>query len=1084
MSKSRLAFSIGDLVEVEARTWPGINKSGGIGRIFRLDEQEEAIDVNYVLGGKEKNIPIQYVSLAESYQESGDGLGRRTLRDRSMLLGRCRTCGSLRQDCGSCDWAKEAQEQNPRLAMAQNSTEISNPKVGLLLPDETDTSSSDDDSILMPERSLRRVSRNKSGSYEDSSSSDDDGLFHILYSSRRRKRMQRNISFLDQSVHETDPKQLKRKRDNASNSRNEKENKLVAAIADKGMVSCDFASMSTIRSNSNLVSLNRLSQDVPRERLTEMTPEKVESSQKKQNRVKDVDGYKTLHSKPWIRDWRKCGNEYLDEDDFDDVESSQIVYDNSSQKRHVKVRSRTLSVLQPEHMQNDRNVSETMLFDDDLGGFIQPEGAATSLPSDTMDKTRGLPFLSLPSFFSKTLQKVQDLLPEAYAAFDDVQHRVATRRSVGATWEDLEEEAWILYESTKENLVLNRLDQCRIVGQRLSSRVEYRKYKATMTNRQKRHFTEAASNARDFAFDQIEDEVENFLKNLRDYLFNLKDCQNENNDEIGDIDSDEEHDEEIEVRRVPDISSASEEGIPGVDRNTPFDPHMHATRVRKPKNLMPATFHLSNTSKRRKKKISDDFAPSHGGNEPYNDPNEDAPYQIEGKEEELSSNCPVRRLKTNESLSEIDKFIVGAQLGAADVETKHFDSDDDQTLEIGENTTPHDTEDSSIPCLEAILPTKKSATQRSLKRYQRANATYKNKKKSMTASERMEAFLDKNSLSIDNHGDYLFDGHEELDSIDTAKRPKKDMKSSRDEMQDFLIFENLKNIPTQIRSPLEINSNARLLESLNMFRASYNILCGDEEKIIREIIRTVKRGNNSISRDGALLIFSVANRYFLKNCTTLQELIIMKDSNLLCHLKAICSILMILEMNIQKKLKPSDGVLFKLFASDVPCPFVQIVILQFLDVLFAFFHPQAWASNGKAYEEINIMECFAPLRDSISATVSLLELSCQYMLSKLECQRWFKARCGSYHFISSIDPAMYQKILETGEMPKTSSSGNCVASAKFDIYCLLCLYLTFSTIRSAHKITRFKIAQKRDRSDMVNCWLFGRSENESRTQDF
>ena len=44
----------GQLVQVQARTWPGINKPGGVGRVVRRGEQD--VDVQYVLGGGEKGV--------------------------------------------------------------------------------------------------------------------------------------------------------------------------------------------------------------------------------------------------------------------------------------------------------------------------------------------------------------------------------------------------------------------------------------------------------------------------------------------------------------------------------------------------------------------------------------------------------------------------------------------------------------------------------------------------------------------------------------------------------------------------------------------------------------------------------------------------------------------------------------------------------------------------------------------------------------------------------------------------------------------------------------------------------------------
>jgi hypothetical protein len=48
-------------VEVESRTWPGINKPGGHGRVVKVND-DGTVNVKYVLGGSEKGIDVKYVA--------------------------------------------------------------------------------------------------------------------------------------------------------------------------------------------------------------------------------------------------------------------------------------------------------------------------------------------------------------------------------------------------------------------------------------------------------------------------------------------------------------------------------------------------------------------------------------------------------------------------------------------------------------------------------------------------------------------------------------------------------------------------------------------------------------------------------------------------------------------------------------------------------------------------------------------------------------------------------------------------------------------------------------------------------------
>jgi hypothetical protein len=74
-------IEVGTLVSVEARTWPGINKHGGIGKVTKLCYEEKtliSVDVKYVLGGTEKQVEMEYVT-CHSFQQQGreekDNLG-------------------------------------------------------------------------------------------------------------------------------------------------------------------------------------------------------------------------------------------------------------------------------------------------------------------------------------------------------------------------------------------------------------------------------------------------------------------------------------------------------------------------------------------------------------------------------------------------------------------------------------------------------------------------------------------------------------------------------------------------------------------------------------------------------------------------------------------------------------------------------------------------------------------------------------------------------------------------------------------------------------------------------------------------
>lgn len=72
-------IAVGTTVTVAKRTWPGINKLGGAGRIRKVNEEtlpdgskRYTYNVSYVLGGSEKNIERKYISVVDLNKDASD----------------------------------------------------------------------------------------------------------------------------------------------------------------------------------------------------------------------------------------------------------------------------------------------------------------------------------------------------------------------------------------------------------------------------------------------------------------------------------------------------------------------------------------------------------------------------------------------------------------------------------------------------------------------------------------------------------------------------------------------------------------------------------------------------------------------------------------------------------------------------------------------------------------------------------------------------------------------------------------------------------------------------------------------------
>lgn len=71
-------FNVGDMVVIESRTWPGINKPGGVAKVIKVDKEDETVDVKYTLGGSEKKVEFIYAKLWDIYSTSSAAAARRS----------------------------------------------------------------------------------------------------------------------------------------------------------------------------------------------------------------------------------------------------------------------------------------------------------------------------------------------------------------------------------------------------------------------------------------------------------------------------------------------------------------------------------------------------------------------------------------------------------------------------------------------------------------------------------------------------------------------------------------------------------------------------------------------------------------------------------------------------------------------------------------------------------------------------------------------------------------------------------------------------------------------------------------------
>lgn len=422
------AFAVGMIVQVEARTWPGINKPGGVGSITQLHYSENgneviSVDVRYtVVGGRERRVPVEHVELApefdanegaDSAPTTGGQQQRNQLRDRSGLLGRCKRCGSLRADCGSCDWmaqerlAERARNQPDQLAdnTSQHSQRTikarqNNKRRIQEAEEESLSSSSEDEEQIKADNNRRRRYRRQRANWlrilnedsatddsdeeESSDDDDDDPLMARLVELERRRREEKKRKLARKYSKSTMKKRTRRPRSTGLSTLESLEQPQSSTKVEAVAKSTDADIGSEPSSPATLLP--------PQNAQVE-----VESPMEMEDFVGDPDisSQDSLPPPP---------------DDGDEMEERPVFTTNT---------------------QGDSPLVDAGLDDLEGVGFIQPEGeaAAEHLPTGIVDRTQSIPYKELPVFFDNLMNDIADeFIPDADVDLEQFARKVRDAR--------------------------------------------------------------------------------------------------------------------------------------------------------------------------------------------------------------------------------------------------------------------------------------------------------------------------------------------------------------------------------------------------------------------------------------------------------------------------------------------------------------------------------------------------------------------------------------------------------------------------------------------------------------------------------
>ena len=673
-------ITVGRLVEVASRTWPGINKPGGVAKVkvVHFDDDEDKdnyndnnatttttvtateeegrkrkspthVNVQYMVGGsKEKRVPIEYVKLAPEYEVPSsrtNSASASSLRDRSMLLGRCLKCGSLRTDCGSCDWAIEEEHvsantnNSTKMTRRSSSRKRKNSKnlrhsEGTLLQDEEDDNDSDDsdDTIELQKlvRQAQRRLRKNSKMKKKINNNSHRNYPRILYSSSSSSSSSPPSSTSSSEMEGSKSVKRSTKRSALSlRTRISKGKSVLESLpsSDKSKVTATTSSEFTYdplsirpKSNTELSISSGSESDVSNSSSPETIPHK--------SRIRHS---KIAHHHP-----RHSRRKASDDSSESDIDRRSIPLDATTARSiatalqpsydHQLLALEARARFQMENRQQDDNFAMDV-------DFIQPEGeqAVENLPEDMLDMSKTVPYPDLGAFYDSMANKIEDeTLPDFKLKVAELHRQLRTLKNVGSSnnksisdsnlsFKRLLEKYNQIWDEVRVSLIQGGTDQCRATLRRLMDDRLYRKHRKKLTPEQRKRCRGGSiMDARNLRMDAMDDTVEAFVRKLKEAVVLCEEeCVQNNLSEIGEVDDDDDDDNSdiyggasessgddsaLDLLPVSEMARESKNKSTTIDPSerllSTFNPHSHARLVRKDRSKKHGTYsHMPRSSR-------------------------------------------------------------------------------------------------------------------------------------------------------------------------------------------------------------------------------------------------------------------------------------------------------------------------------------------------------------------------------------------------------------------------------------------------------------------------------------------------------
>lgn len=225
--------------------------------------------------------------------------------------------------------------------------------------------------------------------------------------------------------------------------------------------------------------------------------------------------------------------------------------------------------------------------------------------------------------------------------------------------------------------------------------------------------------------------------------------------------------------------------------------------------------------------------------------------------------------------------------------------------------------------------------------------------------------------------------------------------------------------------------SAPLLESCRALLAAYPESADDSTSLFEGFVNHFKAETPIIHSEAVEVFRTVLLLLQRHDNMTLQAISLTDSKYLQLHIQLLIFILNLLESKVGSALVSQDGNIYYLFGHRMSNMFIEIVVLQMIDVIYAQAQSCCWALDS--FRINGLMGLLGPLRDSLARIVPLVETVSHCITQKFQCQKWRDYVGRSESFVSAVDPEEYKSCLLDGKMTTSSSSAG-----------MICLPLMFS----------------------------------------